>query len=160
LVLQSHYRGPMEVNDENIAAAEVALERFDNFARRVDGLCDGVAPDADVVERFRREMDDDFNTPPALASLWEALRSANGALDAGDEAAAAPLASAVVGLLEMLGVTARVSDVVDEASAAKAAARDEARAAKDWGRADALRAELEAEGWTVQDGPEGTRLTR
>ena len=49
---------------------------------------------------------------------------------------------------------------MDAESAALATERDEARAAKDWARADALRASLEALGWTVQDSAGGTRLTR
>ena len=161
LVLQSHYRGPMEVNEENLAASTQALERFDNFTRRVGDAGLPVAlPSEDVLDRFRREMDEDFNTPPALAIVWDALRQANTALQEGDDAKAAPLAAAVLELMAMLGIEPRLRDEVDDASAAKARERDEARAAKDWARADALRAELEAAGWTVQDGATGTRLTR
>jgi cysteinyl-tRNA synthetase len=160
LVLQSHYRGPMEVNDENLGAAEAALERYDNFARRAAAVAAGATPDLNVVARFRAHMDEDFNSPPAVAVLFDALRRANTALQAGDDVTAAPLAAAVLDLLTMLGVAPKASDEVDPESAAKATERDEARAAKDWARADALRAELEAAGWTVQDSPEGTRLTR
>jgi len=160
LVLQSHYRGPMEVNDDNIAAAEATLQRLDNFGRRAAELAAGATPDADVLERFRKEMDEDFNTPPAVAVLFDALRRANTALQDGDDATAAPLAAAVLELATMLGLPPRASDEVDAESAALAAERDEARAAKDWARADALRASLEERGWTVQDSAGGTRLTR
>jgi cysteinyl-tRNA synthetase len=160
LVLQSHYRGPMEVNDENIAAAQATLQRLDNFARRAGAVAAGSTPDPDVVARFRREMDEDFNTPPALAVLFDALRRANTALQDGDEKTAGPLAAAVLDLTTMLGLPPRASDEVDAESAALATERDEARAAKDWARADALRASLEERGWTVQDSAEGTRLTR
>jgi cysteinyl-tRNA synthetase len=159
LVLQSHYRGPMEVNAENLGASTQALERFDNFARRVAEL-PKVPADESVLDAFRREMDEDFNSPPALAVVWDALRRANTALQGGDTERAAPLAAAVLELMGMLGVEPRAGDEVDAESAALASQRDEARAAKDWGRADALRAELEGLGWTVQDGPSGTRLTR
>jgi cysteinyl-tRNA synthetase len=162
LVLQSHYRGPMEVNDENLAAAEATLARLDNFGRRASAVAsaDGVVADPSVVERFRTEMDADFNSPPALAVVFDALRRANTALQEGDEATAAPLAAAVLELTAMLGLPARASDEVDAESAALAAERDEARAARDWARADALRASLEERGWTVQDSAEGTRLSR
>ena len=60
----------------------------------------------------------------------------------------------------MTGWLRVASDEVDDESAALASERDAARAPKDWARADALRAELEGRGWTVQDGPSGTRLTR
>ena len=58
-----------------------------------------------------------------------------------------------------LPLRGEIDDVPPEARA-KAAARDAARAAKDWGAADALRAELQAEGWIVEDGPTGTTLRR
>jgi cysteinyl-tRNA synthetase len=66
----------------------------------------------------------------------------------------------VLELMAVLGISPGASDEVDDASAAKASARDQARADKDWALADQLRAELEADGWTVRDGPSGTRLTR
>ena len=58
-----------------------------------------------------------------------------------------------------LPLRAEIDDVPEEARA-KATARDAARADKDWGAADALRAELQAEGWIVEDGPDGTTLRR
>jgi cysteinyl-tRNA synthetase len=158
LVLQSHYRGPMEVNDENLAAAEKALEGLDNLALRAGRV--EAAPDPDVLARFRSHMNEDFNTPPALAVIFDAVRRANIALDAKDQATGDSLAAAVRELTEMLGLPLKVSDPVDAESQALATERDEARKAKDWARADALRAQLEALGWSVEDGPDGTRLTR
>ncbi len=160
LVLMSHYRGPMEVNDENIVASEDTLRGIDNFARRVGVLDASVEPDADVVIAFRSAMDADFNTPPAMAAVFDAMRRANVALDRGKRSQGESLAAAVLELMTMLGLPPRASDPVDAESAAKAQERDKARAAKDWTRADAIRAELEAQGWTVQDGPDGTQLSR
>jgi cysteinyl-tRNA synthetase len=158
LVLQSHYRGPMEVNDGNIAAAERTLGGLDNFARRLGAV--DAAPDHDTVEQFRAAMDDDFNSPPAMAVVFNAVRQANAALDREDRKTAESLGAAVLELTTMLGLPPRLSDEVDAESAALAAQRDAARAAKDWARADAIRAQLEGQGWAVQDGPAGTRLTR
>jgi cysteinyl-tRNA synthetase len=71
------------------------------------------------------------------------------------------LASTAAVLLAALGVPLRAEvDVVDEESARLVAERDEARGAKDFGRADALRDELVARGWTVEDTPGGTAIRR
>ena len=86
------------------------------------------------------------------------MREANALLDAGDEAAAGPKAAAAVEILGALGLEVAGGgdgDVPAEV-AALAAERDEARAAKDWARADAIRDELQADGWLVEDTPEGT----
>ncbi len=160
LVLQSHYRGPMEVIEENLEAAERALAGLDNFARRVGPIAAEVEPDADVIIAFRAAMDEDFNSPPAMAAVFDAMRRANVALDRNKRDTAESLAAAVLELVEMLGLPPRPSEAVDDTSATMASERDAARAAKDWARADALRAELEDQGWTVQDGPTGTQLTR
>jgi cysteinyl-tRNA synthetase len=162
LVLQSHYRGPMEVNDDNIGAAERTLAGLDNFAQRVavDLGPDLPEPDPGVLERFRREMDEDFNTPPAMAVVFDAVRQANTALDRGDAGAAGPLAAAALALVTMVGLPPKASDEIDQESADMAARRDECRAARDYAGADAIRAQLEALGWTVRDTPGGTRLSR
>jgi cysteinyl-tRNA synthetase len=162
LVLRSKYRTQIEVTPETIEDATEGIAKLDNFARRTAPLLgDDVFADASVVDRFRDAMDDDFATPTALAAIFEAVRDGNVALDKGDREAAASLAAAVLELTGALGLELRAGeDEVDAESAALATERDEARAAKDWARADALRASLEERGWTVQDSAEGTRLTR
>jgi cysteinyl-tRNA synthetase len=107
-------------------------------------------------------MDDDLDTPGALAAVFELVRSANGSADAGDAAGAGRAASTVALLCAALGLPLRSgADVaVDPAAADLVRRRDQARAARDWARADALRTELEAAGWLVEDSPEGTRIRR
>ncbi|MDP9020318.1 MAG: cysteine--tRNA ligase, partial [Actinomycetota bacterium] len=92
LVLRSHYRSPLEVTPETTADASSALERLDNLVRRAaeHALSDAGA-DAGALDRFRAAMDDDLDTPAALAVLFDLVRQANSALDAGDPAGAAPL---------------------------------------------------------------------
>jgi cysteinyl-tRNA synthetase len=160
LVMRSKYRTQMEITPETIEDATEALRALDNLVTRASAFAPGT-PDPAYVERFRAAMDDDFGTPTATALISEARRDANLAFDAGDAARGADLTATVVELAGALGLELRVaSGEVDAESAALASARDEARSAKDWARADALRAELEALGWSVQDGPSGTRLTR
>ncbi|HVF32745.1 MAG TPA: cysteine--tRNA ligase [Acidimicrobiales bacterium] len=161
LVLRSKYRTQIEVTPETLDDAAEGIAKLDNFARRTTSLVPAEPADA-VVDRFRAAMDDDFATPSALAVIFEAVRDGNVALDRGDALAAAPLAAAVRELTGALGLALRSGgdEAVDDESATLAAQRDEARAAKDWARADALRTALEERGWTVQDGAAGTRLTR
>ena len=98
-------------------------------------------------------------TPKATALLFDTVRRANAALDAGDDAAAA-LVAAVGEMATAVGLELGAdSDVPDEV-AAKAAALDEARAAKDYDTADAIRAELQADGWTVETTKDGTTVRR
>jgi cysteinyl-tRNA synthetase len=113
-----------------------------------------------VLERFRQEMDEDFNTPPAMAVVFDAVRQANTALDRGDGGTAGPLAAAALALVTMVGLPPKASDEIDAESAALAARRDELRAGRDYAGADGIRGQLEALGWTVRDTPGGTRLSR
>ncbi|HVC67859.1 MAG TPA: cysteine--tRNA ligase [Acidimicrobiales bacterium] len=172
LVLRSHYRSPIEVTPETIAQAEAGLARLDELARRFslpDLLADGpptgpgAAPgDADAVAAFTTAMDDDLDTPAALAIVFDLARRANAAADAGDAGSADRAAGTAALLAAVLGLRLRggSEDEVDEPTAGLVRARDEARAARDWPRADALRDELEAAGWVVEDSAGGTRIRR
>jgi cysteinyl-tRNA synthetase len=160
LVLQAHYRSPLEVTPETTDAAVASLARLDTFARATGGL-DGAADDGLLAE-FRSFMDDDLQTPGALAVVFRAVREGNAALDRGDRARAAALASTVRALTGALGLAldAGSGAAVDDATAALVAARDVARAAKDWTGADAARDQLVAAGWVVEDTPDGTKVRR
>ena len=174
LVLRSHYRSPIEVTPDTIAQAEAGLGRLDELARRFalsDLLAGGpltaaASPDGDLddeaVAAFVSAMDSDLDTPGALATVFDLARRANAAADAGDDHAAGRAARSAVVLAAALGlrIGAAVDDEVDNSAAALVTARDAARAARDWARADALREELEAAGWLVEDGAEGTRIRR
>jgi len=158
LLLQSHYRGPVSVTQDNIDASVKALAGFDAFAHRTAGVA-SVEPDADVMAQFRERMDDDLDTPSATALLFDTVRRANAALDAGTADAAA-LAAAVRAICDAVGLSLKVADEVPADAAAKADALDAARAAKDFAAADVLRAELQADGWTVETTKAGTTLRR
>jgi cysteinyl-tRNA synthetase len=158
LVLQSHYRSPMEVTGDTIDQAGSRLAGLDAFARRFADAR-GRQPDADAIEKFRAAMDDDLDTPRAMALVSDLVRGANADADAGRDATA--IAAAVFEITTVLGLELRSeSDEIDAESQALVDQRDEARAARDFGRADALRDELNARGWTVEDSPEGTRIHR
>jgi cysteinyl-tRNA synthetase len=175
LVLRSHYRSPIEVTPDTIADAEAGLARLDELGRRfelVDPLVNGPVVDtgsaagpevnADAVARFRQRMDDDLDTPGALAIVFDLVRQANTSADAGDSSAARRAAHTVALLCAALGLPLRrrAEGEVDAASAGRVRRRDRARAAGHWAEADALRSELERAGWLVEDGPDGTRIRR
>jgi len=157
LVLRSHYRSPVEVTRTTTDDASAALRRLDAFARRVAGLAG--EPDAASIAAFRDAMDDDLDTPAAMALVFGLVTRANAALDAGDVGTATPLAAAVTEICAAVGLRldAGGAEVPPEVLA-RARARDEARAAQDWSAADALRDALVAEGWIVEDTPDGTQV--
>jgi cysteinyl-tRNA synthetase len=158
LLLQSHYRGPVTVGQDNIDAAVKALAGFDAFAARAASLA-GAPADEQVLARFRQRMDDDLDTPAATAILFDTVRRANVAIDAG-AAEAAALVGAVHEMCRAFGLELNAGGEVPPEAAAKAAALDAARSSKDFAAADALRAELQAEGWTVETTKDGTKLRR
>jgi cysteinyl-tRNA synthetase len=186
LVLQAHYRKPIEVTPETIDQATAALGRLDELARRVGvgGTTAGPVPpvvdptaraerpagdrepdagevDADAVARFRERMDDDLDTPGAMGLVFELVREANAAADDGDDERARRSAATVRLLCAAVGLAiGAVPEELDEVTASRVRRRDDARASRDWAMADALRDELQADGWLVEDGPTGTRVRR
>jgi cysteinyl-tRNA synthetase len=159
LVVQSHYRSPIEVTRATAQQAETALARLDALVRRAAGV--DAEPEPAALEAFRAAMDDDLDTPAATAQLFELTRRANTHLDAGEEAAAGPLVAAVRELAGVLGLVLGGDEAaVPDEVAALIRRRDDARAAKDWAAADAARDELVAAGWLVEDTPAGTRVRR
>jgi cysteinyl-tRNA synthetase len=155
LLLQSHYRSPIDVSDASLRSGEAALERLDTFARNTVGLA--ADPDPAALAAFVEAMDDDLDTPRATGLLFDLVKAANTSLADGDEAAAAPLAAAAREMASALGLSLRseVGEVPAE-MLDKAADRDAARATRDFARADALRDEIVAAGFVVEDTPSGT----
>ena len=173
LVLRSHYRSPIEVTPATIGDAERALARLDGLARRFDLVAlaghhlevkddfswSGVA--LELYERVAAALNEDLDTPKALAQLFEALSSANALADDGHEDEARELAVAINALFGALGLAlVSASAVVDEISQALVNERDGARTAQNWAEADRLRGELVGLGWTVEDSPSGTLIRR
>lgn len=173
LVLRSHYRSPIEVSPATIADAERGLERLDGLARRF-GLAVHAGdvlvrssdfsfsgPAGDLVRAVSDVMNNDMDTPAALALIFEGLTQAHAAADRGDVADGTQLAKAVAVLLAGLGLELRSeTGDVDEDSATLVQARDVARSERNWAEADRLRDELISRGWTVEDSPDGTKIRK
>jgi cysteinyl-tRNA synthetase len=176
LVLRARYRTPIEVTPETVVDAERALERLDTLARRfsledllaqsasgflVEGTPPATGIDSDALALFRARMDDDLDTPGALAGIFDLVTAAHAGADAGQGERARQLAVTAAVLAAALGLSLRgEAAVVDEETIRLVAERDAARAARDFARADALRDELTAMGWTVEDTPSGTAVRR
>jgi cysteinyl-tRNA synthetase len=158
VLLQSHYRSPVQVTLDNITAAEKALARLDALARAASALPSAEA-DAQVLTSFRTRMDDDLDTPAATALLFETVTRVNVALNEGRTDQAASLWAAVSQICDAVGLVLNAGgDEVPADIEAKAVALDAARAAKDFGAADRLRTELQAAGYVVETTKDGTRV--
>lgn len=161
LVLQSHYRSPIEVTEATMTERGVAMERLDTFARRTAALA-GEADQA-VIDQFRAAMDNDFDSPGATDLLFRQVREGNSLLDAGDNAGAGVVGATVLEIVGVLGLELDDGSGADDTPAevlAKVAARTEAKVAKDFTTADALRDELLADGWIIEDSADGATVRR
>ncbi|MCU1426784.1 MAG: cysteinyl-tRNA synthetase [Actinomycetia bacterium] len=163
LVLQTHYRRSMEINDDQLKAAATAVEGLDNLVRRagIAGVPDAAPRD---VPAFVDAMDDDFGTPEAVATIFSLAKEANAAIDAGDNGNAAELVATVRHLAGVLGLEIGVEQAFSADETAfveeRVAARADAKTRKDWAAADAIRNELRTLGIELEDTPSGTTWRR
>jgi len=168
-ILASHYRSPLNYSDQNLDSAKSALERFYTALRGVE-LVEGVA-DNEFDARFAKAMDDDFNTPEALAVLFELANGLNKAKAEGDAAGAARLATQLCRLGGVLGILQDDADAFFKGVSAEGGLSDaqietmiqqrlDARVNKDWAAADRIRDEFQAQNIVLEDGAGGTTWRR
>jgi cysteinyl-tRNA synthetase len=171
-LLSSHYRGPMNYSVEQLEQAEAALNRMYTALRGVPP-----APAASnyrptrATEQFHAAMDDDFNTPEAIATLQGLARELNSAKAAGapgeQQAAIAAELRALAGVLGILqvgeqqwfraGAAGGLGDAdIDALIAARLAARQQ----KNWAESDRIRKQLADQGVVLEDKPGGTTTWR
>ena len=175
-LLSSHYRGPINYSLEQLEQADAALGRIMTALRDLREPPPGTAPGCGYTARFQEVMDDDFNTPEAIAVLQTLTREINTAKDAGSEARAAALGAELRSLAAVLGMTvtprewfslgAKLGAQAGSKTAASAALaapeierrigeRAAARKAKNWAESDRIRDELAQAGVILEDRPDG-----
>jgi len=169
-ILTSHYRSALNYDDVHLDNARSALTRFYTALR---GLPEATAASiaGDYAQRFSTAMDDDFNTPEALAVLFDLAREIN-RLRKEDEVLAAGLAAelkrlgAILGILQedpeayLQGGGSSEEGLSDQAIDGLIEQRQTAKAEKDWSEADRIRDELKAAGIVLEDGAGGTTWRR
>ena len=201
LMLQTHYRSPLDFSDERLLEAQSALTRLVNFVTNTEWLCSNPAQDPSTldVDQYRQAvdamrssfieaMDDDFNTAGALGAIFTFVSEANTLLSdtcvcCVNAEAVEEGAKAVEELLAVLGidlndaqeegeenteeVVALASSLAgysgtesEEAIQALLDCRQNARTEKNFALADQIRDELSALGFTIEDTPQGARVTR
>ncbi len=197
LMLQTHYRSPLNFGDERLKEAAASLERISTVVRNLRWSAQNAAPSEGIDvsacvsarEKMRADfieaMDDDFNSAGALAAIFTFVSFCNRFLEEnkamGDAAREAALANAeaIEELLGVLGISLAHEETIEnadevcalakelagyegedaqEAVEALLASRQEARSAKDWARADAVRDGLAGLGFTIEDTPNGARV--
>ena len=178
-LLSTHYRSPIEFSEERLSEAAVAHQRLRAVLERagvwdaggagLDRSPGGVATGGELGERvaeaeslFHESMDDDFNSAKAIGHLFDLSRQVNRALDDGNEVPARAAARTLFRLGAVLGLFWKppAAEAWEVEVLELARAREGARKARDWARADALRRELLERGVLVEDGADGFRLKR
>ena len=168
-ILTSHYRSPLNYSDEQLDEAALALTRLYTALRGIK-ITDN-AIDVDYQERFKEAMNDDFNTPIALAVLFDLARELN-RLKTTDLEKSAVLAGTLLKLAGILGVLQ--DDPENFLKGGETAengfteteieqliqGRLEAKEGKDWAKADQIRDQFKAQGIVLEDVPGGTNWRR
>ena len=165
-LLGAHYRQPLDWSDEVLTESRRKLDRLYGTLRDIAGWQESwqaAEPDATCV----RALDDDLNTPRALAALFDLARDANRSEDAAERSRMAACLRASGELLGLLGTDPEAWFQAESAASlanaeveALIVARREARARRDFAAADRIRQQLTDAGITIEDGAEGTRWRR
>ena len=175
-LLSTHYHGPLDFSDQAIAEAKQSLDGFYDLFARLREPESRVVADVElgsIVERttaaFRKAMDNDLSTPVAIAEMQKLRTEVNKMVGTGLSSSGRLQAreafrrlGAVLGLFQLdrweFGVRrdGRRVELSDRDIEQKLTERREAKARKDFARADAIRAELSSKGITIEDKPDGT----
>ncbi|MEU6133718.1 cysteine--tRNA ligase [Nocardioides sp. NPDC047086] len=169
-LVAAHYRSHVEFSFEALAEAAAGFQRIEGFLERAASVIGEVPADGVACADFVEAMDDDLGTPAAVAALHEAVREGNKLLADGDSPALRGVAASVRAMLDILGLDPadpswgpaggddeKLTGALDVLVRGVLDERAEARAAKDWPRADALRDRLKDAGIEIEDTPEGPK---
>jgi cysteinyl-tRNA synthetase len=166
LVFQTHYRRQLSFSDSALRGTTEGIQRLGTFRQRLDRVAGSSAPEGtagDSLEsEFRAAMDDDLNAPGAVAAVFSFVARFNRELDqgasAGNAAAARVAFDRIMSVLDIAPTPAVVDD--DGVWVQLLNERTAARRRGDYQRADAIRAELAASGFEIEDTPRGPQLKK
>ncbi|MDX8403989.1 MAG: cysteine--tRNA ligase [Mariprofundaceae bacterium] len=165
-ILGTHYRSPLDFSDNALDVAKAGLDRLYETRRRLrQSDIEPDSSDMNLSEPFRGAMNDDFNTPEALAELFQVCKEVNRKLDAGENVSRQ--VSEFTAMTSLLGIVQKDADAwfhggnhSGDIDATRVEAliieRNEARKNRNFSRADAVRDELTAMGIVLEDGGAGT----
>ena len=171
LMAGTQYRRPIRYSETGLQEAATNLEKLHNADTNVEfRQADASAGEdeqitqqvADLTDAFTTAMDDDFNVQNGLATVYDLAKLMNeyAATDAPKADSLALLRETLATWLQIFGVHFEAAGLLDADVDAKIAARDEARANKDFATSDAIRDELQSQGIILEDTPQGTRWRR
>jgi cysteinyl-tRNA synthetase len=165
LLISSHYRESFNFTLDGLAGARTALGRIDELITKLREIAGDTKsePQVEVIDQFTKSLDEDLNVSGAWGHIFEWVRATNKSIAENTltpRAAAANLA-AWERLDLVLGVGAKVTaSEIPQELLNLLEERQAARKAKDFKRSDAIRDELKAKGWVIEDTPKGPRLKR
>ncbi len=167
-LISVHYRSSIEYSPEALDDAAKAFERIESFLHRVaERSSDGEVPVGSIPDAFRLAMDDDLGVGRALAVIHERVRAGNAALADANHMAAAEIASSVRAMVAVLGLDPwaapwadtgedrRLVEATGKLIDALLVERTQARAERDFARADAIRVRLAEAGFAIEDTKDG-----
>ena len=164
LLLSAHYRETFNFTLEGLAGAKTSLARIDECVAKLRDLAAGTSatPDAELVSSFQSILNDDLNISGAWGVVFEWVRKTNRAL--ADNSLTVPAAASALAAWEkinsVLGIGLAAESEAPAELQALLAERQAARKNKDFKRSDAIRDELKAKGWIIEDSPKGQRLKK
>ncbi len=159
-ILRAHYRSPLNYSDVHLDDARVALTRLYTALKGVTPESAEINWSVPLAAKFREAMDDDFNTPEAIAALFELANEVNRTQSSRAGGQLKALAG-ILGLLQrdpvafLQAVPGREGAFAPAAIEAHILARNAAKKLKDFAEADRIRAELQAGGIILEDKPGG-----
>ncbi len=168
--ISAHYRSELDYSEENLASASESQERIqelyynltNSFYKEGLGHSDIPTIISKAIQDFATAMDEDFNTPKALGSLFETIRTINIALEEGTASLAdiKSIASYLEEINSVLGIIDIGPAQIPEEITNLVKKREQARADKDFSQADELRSQIESSGFTIKDTPRGTFIRK
>lgn len=167
--LSSHYRSPLDYSEELLKQAEAAVNRLTEFVNRLKSLRRSLRSSTpkpkiiqEIKKKFEQEMDDDFNTPKAIAVLFDFVRETNPKIDEGK--ISSEESEVILEMLnnfnEILGIIPEKAQEVPPEVQKLVSERETARQAKDFARADDLRKQIKNLGYQIEDANYGPLIQK